>query len=98
MYLHGETVKDRQTDSDLVVSIAHGREKKSSLVIMPAVSGWVSASLPLLPGKLQDASCSLVLGSDGEQTKADQLTATLRKQRTVWMLGRLAPWRPLLEI
>ena len=45
MHLHGETVKD----SDLVVCTR--TDKRSSSVIMPAVSGWVSASLPLLLGK-----------------------------------------------
>ena len=40
-YLHGETVKDRQR---------FGCEQITRRD-MPAVSGWVSASLPLLLGK-----------------------------------------------
>jgi hypothetical protein len=47
-YLHGETVTDRQRYGCEQIT---RRDKQSSLLIMPAVSGWVSTSHPLLPGK-----------------------------------------------
>jgi hypothetical protein len=45
--LHGEKVKD----SAIYLVLSTRRDKRSSSVIMPAVSGWDSASLPLLLGK-----------------------------------------------